>query len=149
MRNPGKSTKQGPSRTMGAVEVLLVEDNAGDAIMIRRALYECPVPVNLHVARDGEQALLTLTKPHIPLDLIVLDLNIPKITGTALLQRWQFKAIPVVVFSSSTNPTEKERCLALGAREFVSKPTDLDEFNETVCRIVDEWAMPWEVSSVL
>src|ERR1700724_3455913 len=94
---------------MDAVEVLLVEDNTGDAIMIRRALYECPVLVNLHVARDGEQALLMLTKPHVPLDLIVLDLNIPKITGTALLQRWQFKAIPVVVFSSSMRRSDPLR----------------------------------------
>ena len=134
---------------MDAVEVLLVEDNTGDAIMIRRALYECPVPVTLHVARDGEQALLMLTNPHVPLDLIILNLNLPKVTGTALLQRWPFKAIPVVVFSSSTNPAEKERCLALGACEFVSKPINLDEFNETVCRIVGKWAMPWAVSSVL
>jgi CheY-like chemotaxis protein len=134
---------------MDALEVLLVEDNAGDAIMMRRALYEWPVPVNLHVARDGQQALLMLTNPHVPLDLIILDLNLPKVTGTALLQRWPFNAIPVVVFSSSTNPTEKERCLALGAHEFVLKPTDLDKFNETVCRIVEKWAMPWAVSSVL
>jgi len=118
-------------------------------MLIRRALCECSVPVNLHIARDGEQALLMLTKPHVPLDLIILDLNIPKITGTALLQRWQFAAIPAVVFSSTANPTEKERSLALGAREFVSKPMGLEEFNETICRIVEKWAMPWAVSSVL
>jgi CheY-like chemotaxis protein len=84
-----------------------------------------------------------LTNPHVHLDLIILDLNIPKITGIALLERWQIGTVPVVVFSSSTNPTEKERCLALGAREFVSKPMDLDEFGETtVSRIVEKWAMP-------
>jgi CheY-like chemotaxis protein len=125
-----------------AVEVLLVEDNTGDVIVIRRALYECPVPVNLHIARDGEQALLMLTNPYFKPDLIILDLNIPKVTSTALLRRWRVETAPVVVFSSTTNPTEKERCLALGAREFVSKPMDLDEFNETVCRIVGKWAVP-------
>ena len=127
---------------MRPIEVLLVEDNTGDAMLIRHALYECPVPMRLHIARDGEQALLMLTNPHVQLDLIILDLNIPKITGIALLQRWQVGPTPVVVFSSSANPTEKERSLALGAREFVSKPMDLDEFNETVCRIVEKWAMP-------
>jgi CheY-like chemotaxis protein len=127
---------------MEAVEVLLVEDNTGDAIMIRRALYECPVPVSLHIARDGEQALLMLTNPHVQLDLIILDLNIPKITGTALMERWRVGATPVVVFSSTANPAEKERSLALGASEFVSKPMDLDEFDDTVCRIVERWAMP-------
>jgi CheY-like chemotaxis protein len=127
---------------MQAVEVLLVEDNTGDAMLIRRALYGYPVPVNLHIARDGEQALLMLTNPAFDLDLIILDLNIPKITGTALLERWRVGKTPVVVLSSTTNPTEKARSLALGACEFVSKPMDLDEFSETVCRIVDKWAMP-------
>ena len=83
-----------------------------------------------------------LTNPHVHLDLIILDLNIPKITGISLLERWQVGTTPVVVFSSSANATEKERCLALGVREFVSKPTDLDEFSETVCRIVERWTMP-------
>jgi two-component system response regulator len=127
---------------MQAVDVLLVEDNAGDAVLIRQALCECPLPVHLHIARDGEQALFMLTNPPGQPNLIILDLNIPKITGTALLERWRAEAIPVVVFSSSANPTEKKRSLALGAREFVSKPMDLDEFSETVCRIVEEWAIP-------
>jgi CheY-like chemotaxis protein len=111
-------------------------------MLIWQALYGCPVPFHLHIARDGAQALLMLTNPHVKLDLIILDLNIPKITGTALLQRWQVGPTPVVVFSSTANPSEKERCLALGAREFVSKPTDLQEFSETVCRIMEKWAMP-------
>ena len=127
---------------MEAVEVLLVEDNTGDAVMIRRALYDCPVPVNLHIARDGEQALLMSTNPYFRPDLIILDLNIPKMTASALLQRWRGEGTPVVIFSSTTNPAEKDRYLALGAREFVSKPMDLDEFNETVCRIVGKWAVP-------
>lgn len=127
---------------MQAVEVLLVEDNAGDTMLIRQALYEYPAPVNLHIARDGEQALLMLTNPAFDLDLIILDLNIPKITGTALLERWRIGATPVVVFSSSANPTEKDRSLALGAREFVSKPTDLQQFSDVVCGIVEKWAMP-------
>ena len=126
---------------MRAVNVLLVEDNTGDAILIRQALADCPVPVTLHIARDGDQALLMLTNPPVQPDLIILDLNIPKITGTALLQRWRVGTTPVVVFSSSANPTEKVRSLALGAREFVSKPMDLDEFTDAVRGIVQRWAM--------
>jgi len=126
---------------MRVVEVLLVEDTTGDAILIRQALAECPVPVTLHIARDGDQALLMLTNPPVQPDLIILDLNIPKITGTALLQRWRVGTTPVVVFSSSANPTEKVRSLALGAREFVSKPMDLDEFTDAVRGIVQRWAM--------
>src|ERR1700731_1170079 len=121
---------------MQAAGELLVEESTGDAMLIRQALSECPVPVTLHIALDGEHAVLMLTNPPVQPNLIILDLNIPKITGTALLERWRVGAIPVVVFSSSANPTEKKRSLALGAREFVSKPMDLDEFSETVCRIV-------------
>ena len=81
-----------------------------------------------------------LTDPPIQPNLIILDLNIPKITGTALLEQWRVGLIPVVVLSSTTNPAEKARSLALGAREFVSKPTDLDEFTHYGpfdCREVD------------
>lgn len=129
---------------MKAADVLLVEDNTGDVIVIRQALSECPVPVHLHVARDGEQALLMLANPHFKPDLIILDLNIPKITGIALLQRWQVGRTPVVVFSSSANASEKERSIALGAREFVSKPTHFDEFSNAICGMVDKWATPQE-----
>jgi len=130
---------------MRVIELLVIEDNAGDATLIRQAVYYCSVPVRVHVARDGEQALVMLTDPHPQLDLILLDLNIPKISGTALLARWRkTETIPVVVFSSSTNPAERERCLALGASDFVSKPMDLQDFGEAVCRIVERWAMPEE-----
>jgi len=127
---------------MQPVEVLLVEDNTGDALLVQQALFGCPFPVNLHLARDGEQALLLLTNPQIEFQLIILDLNIPKITGSALLRRWSIGSTPVVVFSSSTNVSEKERSLALGAREFISKPTDLEEFTRTVCSMVERWASP-------
>lgn len=120
----------------------MIEDNAGDATLIRQAVYYCSLPVRVHIARDGEQALVMLTDPHPQLDLIILDLNIPKISGTALLGRWKTETTPVVVFTSSTNPAEQERCLALGARDFVSKPMDLQDFGEAVCKIVEKWAMP-------
>ena len=110
-------------------------------MLIREALDDWPVPVHLHIARDGEQALFMLTNPPVRPHLIILDLNIPKITGTALLERWQVATIPVVVFSSSANPAEKDRSLALGAREFVSKPMDLDEFTDAVRGIVEKWAL--------
>jgi CheY-like chemotaxis protein len=99
----------------------------------------CPVPVNLHVALDGHQALLMLSNPHFHPHFIVLDPNIPKMSGTALLERWKENRIPVVVFSSSMNPGVSELFLASGAREFVTKPVELEEFQEAVGRIVEQW----------
>jgi chemotaxis family two-component system response regulator Rcp1 len=122
------------------LDVLLIEDNLGDAVLIRDAVNRLSVPVNLHVAMDGHQALLMLSNPHFHPDLIVLDLNIPKISGTGLLELWKGYRTPVVVLSSSTNPKEREFCLASGAQEFISKPVELEEFQHAVARIIERWA---------
>lgn len=121
---------------MEHMEILLVEDNAGDAVLIRQVLAEAPVPVNLHIVRDGEQALTLLSDPHFEPALIILDLNIPRIPGSALLEQWKSKQIPIVVFSSSLNDAERARVLELGAREFIYKPTEIAAFIEEVCGIV-------------
>jgi len=123
-------------------EILLVEDNAGDAVLIRQILGDASVPVNLHIARDGEQAVTMLADAHFRPSLIILDLNIPRITGPALLERWKSLDVPVVVFSSSLNENERERVLALGARAFVQKPTDIEGFAAAVCGIVERYSRP-------
>jgi two-component system, chemotaxis family, response regulator Rcp1 len=132
---------------MKAVEVLLIEDNAGDTLLIRQVLADCSTPIQLHVARDGEQALLMLTDPSLKPDLILLDLNIPRISGLTLLEQWKSMNMPVVVFSSSTDEGERRRALLLGAREFVSKPLGFEEFTSAVCGIVRKWAVPQAVQS--
>jgi DNA-binding response OmpR family regulator len=122
------------------MEILLVEDNAGDAVLIRQILADAAVPVNLHIVRDGEQALTLLSDAHFRPSLIILDLNIPRIPGTALLERWKSQKTPVVVFSSSLNDAERARVLELGAREFVQKPTDIKAFAAAVSDMVQRYA---------
>jgi chemotaxis family two-component system response regulator Rcp1 len=122
-----------------SIDVLLIEDNLGDAVLIHNAVNRLPVPVNLHLALDGHQALLMLSNPHFRPDLIVLDLSLPKISGTELLELWKGYQTPVVVFSSSMNPEARELCLASGAREFVTKPVELEEYHEAVGRVVEQW----------
>ncbi|MGB6942338.1 MAG: response regulator [Bryobacteraceae bacterium] len=126
---------------MQRVEILLVEDNAGDAVLMRQILAEASVPVNLHIARDGEQALTMLSDTDFQPALIILDLNIPRITGPALLEQWKSLDTPVVVFSSSLNDAERARVMELGAREFIQKPTDIEEFTAAVCGIIQRWAV--------
>ena len=127
---------------MQNMEILLVEDNAGDAVLIRQILADASVPVNLHIVRDGEQALTLLSDAHFQPALIILDLNIPRISGPALLERWKSQKVPVVVFSSSLSDAERKRVLDLGAREFVQKPTDIEAFSAVVCGIVERYARP-------
>jgi DNA-binding response OmpR family regulator len=125
---------------MEKIEILLVEDNAGDAVLIRQILAEAAVPVNLHIVRDGEQALTLLSDAQFRPALIILDLNIPRISGMALLHQWKTVRTPIVVFSSSLNDAERSRALELGAREFIPKPTDIEAFTTAVCGIVERYA---------
>lgn len=124
------------------MDVLLVEDNAGDAVLIRQILAENSLAVKLHIARDGEQALTMLSDGYFQPSLIILDLNLPRISGIALLERWKPITIPVVVFSSTVNENERKRVLELGAREFVQKPSDIDAFAGVVCGMVQRYAAP-------
>jgi len=119
----------------------LIEDNAGDVLLIQQILSEATAPIKVRVARDGEQALQILAKP----DLIILDLNIPKGPGLDLLARCK-PTRPVVVFSSSSNPTEIQRALEPGVREFVHKPVDFEEFAKVVRKMIRDWANP-EINS--
>ena len=126
---------------MKIVQVLLVEDNAGDALLAGQALADCPIPVKLTVARDGEQALSMLSDHDYKPDLIILDLNIPKIPGHVLFQRYPGNKTPIVVFSAYWNDLDLDRAFALGVREYVQKPSDLDVFKAAVCGMVQKWAV--------
>jgi len=132
---------------MKPVEVLLVEDNAGDTLLIQQTLAEGSISVKLHVARDGEQALQMLDNPEFTPGLIILDLNIPRIPGSAVLERYHSTKTPIVIFSSSWNEAEISRVMELGAREFAQKPTDLQAFSDVVCGMVERWAIREEADS--
>ncbi len=120
-------------------EVLLVEDNAGDALLIGQALAECPVPIHLHIARDGEQALQILREPGFTPDLVILDLNLPKISGYGVLAAHPLGRTPVVVFTGSRNELDVDRSFALGVSGYMRKPTELDQYKSAVCGMVQKW----------
>jgi CheY-like chemotaxis protein len=118
--------------------IFVIEDNAGDILLIRQILQQQQIPVRIHVARDGSQALFMLAEGRFQPDLILLDLNLPKISGYWFLERSK-PQVPVVVFSSSSNPADIQGSVELGAKEFVQKPTELQEYAECVSRIVRDW----------
>ena len=126
---------------MKPVAILLIEDNPGDTRLVEEALKACSVPVKLTVAADGEIALSLLRKEEAKPDLVILDLNIPKVSGISVLEQYPPKETPpIVVFSSTWGQTEIRRALALGAREVVHKPIDMQAFIDAVCGIVSKWA---------
>jgi DNA-binding response OmpR family regulator len=127
---------------MKDAEVLLVEDSVGDVLLTRQILTE--MPIKLRVARDGLQALLMLADPTFDPVLVILDLNMPDISGHEVLTRYHPQNPPVVVFTSSWNEEEKRRTLAMGACEWVNKPMDLDAYAGAVRGMVEKWALRTE-----
>jgi chemotaxis family two-component system response regulator Rcp1 len=122
---------------MSAHQVFLAEDNQGDVILVKEALAAHHIEHQLHVARDGSEALdyvARLGKPGgtpCP-DVILLDLNLPKVDGPAVLTEFrkypQCLHTPVIVITSSDMPGERERMDALGVAYYFRKPSDLDAF---------------------
>lgn len=112
----------------------MVDDDADDRDIIRFSMESINASDTIGFAEDGEQALTLLqddvTVSPIP-QLIVLDLNMPRMNGTetlrSLKQDERFKNIPVIIYSTSINPFEKEKCMELGAHSFITKPISYQE----------------------
>jgi len=120
--------------------ILLVEDNPDDADLTLRAFEESKTLNEIHLASDGEQALDYLfatgsyldRDPKIMPDVVLLDLNLPKVDGLGVLQRMRSdsrtRRLPVVVLTSSNEETDIIRSYDLGANSFVQKPVDFAQF---------------------
>jgi len=129
-------------------DVLLVEDSPADVRLTREALGACGVVANLHVVEDGEKALSFLHREDEYAmagrpDLILLDLNMPRVDGRQVLSRVKGNEklchIPVVVLSTSQSPEDISHAYDLHANCFVTKPMDLDGFTDTVQAIIRFW----------
>jgi DNA-binding response OmpR family regulator len=114
----------------------LVEDNLPDALLVREAIKTENLPLEVYIAQDGERAIDLIARaerdPSAPYpDLVLLDLNLPKINGFEVLRRIRasprFKDLPVLVVTSSDSPTDRSAASALGASYF-RKPVTYDEF---------------------
>jgi len=125
---------------METIEVFLVEDNPADVMLVRVALSQVPF-LRLLVAKDGEQALKMLSAPDFQPQLIILDLNMPRVDGQTVLQQYQQNKIPIVIFSSTQNKAEVQRALSLGAREYVQKPIGFEPYADAVRGIVKRWVV--------
>ena len=130
------------------VEILLVEDNPGDARLTQEALNDGKIKNNLHIAYDGVEATDFLFKRNeykdAPRpDLIILDLNLPKKNGQEVLAEIKadpgLKSIPVIVLTISKAEEDIVRSYNLHANCFLIKPIDLNQFFEVVRSIEDFW----------
>jgi two-component system, chemotaxis family, response regulator Rcp1 len=131
-----------------ALEVLLVEDSPGDVRLTKEAFREANRSINLHVACDGVEAMAFLRKrgPHADAprpDLILLDLNLPKMDGREVLAHIkedpELKTIPTVILTTSEAEADIITSYQLQANCYLSKPVQLDEFEAVVRSINDFW----------
>jgi two-component system, chemotaxis family, response regulator Rcp1 len=125
-------------------EILLVEDNRGDAILAGRAFKDARIANNLTVAETGEEALSILrgegkaSGKRLP-DIVLLDLNLPRMNGIEVLKTIKadanLKHIPVIVLSSSNASQDVSSSYSQFAAGYIMKPVDLDKFREVVSAI--------------
>ena len=130
------------------VEILLVEDSPSDAAMTVEALKEGRIVIQLSVATDGEMAMAMLRNEGdyvdaVRPDLIILDLNLPKMDGREVLDQIKtddaLMSIPVVILTSSSAETDILQSYQLRANSYVTKPVGLDAFLAAVRGIEDFW----------
>ena len=119
------------------VRILIVEDNRGDALLVREALKESNLRFELTHIPDGEKAFDYLRRrgEHLnaePPHLVLLDLNLPKRDGWEVLDEIRgsrdLEGTPVVILSSSGNPADRERAARTPNSIYIRKPSTLDEF---------------------
>ena len=130
------------------IQVLLVEDNPGDADLIRETLESDRLQLNLTVVNDGPAALAFLAReaPYTTAprpDLVLLDLNLPKLDGAEVLAamkaRDDVRHIPVVVLTSSDAERDIVQSYRLGASCYLTKPLDFSAFRDIVRAIEGFW----------
>ena len=134
--------------SMTAIDILMVEDNPGDARLTQEALKESKVYNNLHHVRDGVEAMEFLRKEGTYADaptpdIILLDLNLPRKDGRQVLAELKaiprLKNIPVVVLTTSEAEQDIVKSYELHANCYITKPVDLDKFVEIIHGIENFW----------
>ena len=126
------------------VRILVVDDDPGDVLMIEEALADSDVDKVIDVVADGQEAMEFLRREgrHVEAqrpDVILLDLNMPRMDGRQVLGEVKgdesLRTIPIVVLTTSNADTDVVSSYTLQANAYVTKPIDLDDFNDVVRRI--------------
>ncbi|MGA1408588.1 MAG: response regulator [Prochlorotrichaceae cyanobacterium] len=147
MLNEPSSLPSGDSRNL----LLVVEDNEQDFEIFQRSVKRSQIPCELHRCETGDEALAYLSqqtehqrsgKSKTPA-LILLDLNLPGTDGHAVLKQVkldsQLRLIPIVIFSTSSNPKDVETCYHNGANGYMLKPLETSQFQENVKVLLHYW----------
>jgi CheY-like chemotaxis protein len=130
-------------RSAVPVEILLVEDNPGDVRLTREALRDARVRNNLHVVRDGAEALEFLRRSGAHVAAALPDLNLPRKNGREVLAEIKgddrLRHIPVVILTTSQAEQDVLASYRLRANAYVTKPVELEQFLKVVASIEEFW----------
>jgi CheY-like chemotaxis protein len=123
------------------VNLLLVEDNDDDRFLTLRILKKLPFALQVEIAKNGDEALQRLlAKNGATPDVVLLDLQLPKIGGISLLARvresFSPAALPVIILSSSDNPGDYKLCQELGISGYLSKPLDKSALQKQLAALI-------------
>ena len=133
---------------MNEIEILLVEDNEGDILLTLEAFKEMKVKNTVTVVKDGVDAIdflkqRSLAKDNAMPDLILLDINMPKLNGIGVLEfikkDEKFRRIPVVMLTTSSSQEDIAECYDKYANCFITKPLDFGKFMEVVEQVEAFW----------
>lgn len=139
----------GMTLTKDQHHILMVEDDMGDAGLVRIALRRGAYPVQLHHVKNGTEAFAFLRRIGADFreaprpDLILLDLNLPGRSGHEVLEELKadrgLRGIPVVVLSTSEAERDVQKSYQLGASSFLTKPMDVEDFTRAIHAMEDYW----------
>jgi CheY-like chemotaxis protein len=126
---------------MSQISILLVEDDPDDIELMHVALKNLNIQYSLEALNQGDKVMPYLEVCKKFPNVIVLDLNLPKLHGREILQfikrSEKFKNIPVAVLTTASSQKEKEFCISAGANVFLTKPSTVDGFNKTIYAIMN------------
>ena len=138
-------------KTIKPAQVLLVEDNPDDVLITRRALERSRVANELHVVRDGQEAMDFIFRkgafgPNTPRpDLILLDVNLPKVNGMEVLSHIRANTetsfIPVIMLTASNREEDVVRSYRLGANTYIQKPVEFEQFLHALDVLGQYWTV--------
>ena len=127
------------------INVLLIEDNLIEIMKMKRTISLLELTHNITVAKNGEEALEILEdKSQFP-DLILLDLNMPKLSGieflTILKGNDEIKHIPTVILTTSDNQKDLEECYSIGVSGYMLKPLKYDDYVKKIETVLNYWSI--------
>jgi CheY-like chemotaxis protein len=123
------------------LDILLIEDDMDDVDLLKDALAENKVLYQMEVIMEGDKVYKYLKDTDVLPEIIVMDLNLPKISGKEILMKIKsfspFTKIPIVVLTTSSAKNDIDYCNSMGISKFITKPATIDGWNTTINSIIN------------